>query len=146
MRARVDPGTPDDTNWSFQFRNEEFYARSRKSRDCAEACCSTSHKKSRRLTQRLRKKTIYGWKLVRLLSVGLVFLLSLMSAPAVGTDGQSAANTHQSKDNSQDASFGELLEFLGQWETDDGNWVDPTDLDWLMMPEQESKDDEKKKP
>jgi hypothetical protein len=84
--------------------------------------------------------------LVRLFSVGLVFLLSLMSAPAVGTDGQSPANTQQSKDNSQDTSFRELLEFLGQWETDDGKWVDPTDLDWLMMPEQESKDDEKKKP
>lgn len=84
--------------------------------------------------------------LVKFFASALVFLLSLMSAPAVGTDGQSPANTQQSKDNSQDASFVELLEFLGQWETDDGKWVDPTDLDWLLTPEQESKDDEKKKP
>ena len=84
--------------------------------------------------------------LVKFFSVVLVFLLTFVPAPVVGTDGQSLANTQQSKDNSQDASFGELLEFLGQWETDDGKWVDPTDLDWLLMPEQESKDDEKKKP
>ena len=84
--------------------------------------------------------------LVKFFAVALVFLLTFIPAPVVGTDGQSPANTQQSKDNSQDASFVELLEFLGQWETDDGKWVDPTELDWLMMPEQESKDDEKKKP
>ena len=84
--------------------------------------------------------------LVKLFSIALVFLLTCVPTTAVGTHRQSPANTQQSKDNSQDASFCELLEFLGQWETDDGKWVDPTDLDWLIMPEQESKDDEKKKP
>ena len=73
---------------SFQFTNEEFYARSRtipqdsgigqpsgcpqgrgawmsrvKSRDCAEAYLGTSHKQSRRLTPRFRKRAICGWKL-----------------------------------------------------------------------------------
>ena len=84
--------------------------------------------------------------LVRLLALVMFFCLSFTPAPVVGADGQSPVNTQQSKDNSREVSFGELLEFLGQWETDDGKWVDPTDLDWLMMPEQESKDDEKKKP
>ena len=84
--------------------------------------------------------------LVRILFLVLVFLLTFRPVPMVGADGQSPANTQQSYDNSHDVSFGELLEFLGQWETDDGKWVDPTELDWLMMPEQESKDDEKKKP
>jgi hypothetical protein len=50
------------TSGSFQFRNEQFFARSRKSRDCAEAYRGTSHKRSRRLTPRLRKRAIYGWK------------------------------------------------------------------------------------
>lgn len=84
--------------------------------------------------------------LVKFFPLALVFLLTFVPTTAVGADGQSPANTQQSKDNSQDVSFGELLEFLGQWETDDGKWVDPTELDWLMKPEQESKDDEKKKP
>ena len=50
----------------FQFRNDDFLPRSRKSRGCAEAYASTSHKEPRRLTQILVKKTIYGWKLNRL--------------------------------------------------------------------------------
>ena len=84
--------------------------------------------------------------LVRLFAVAIVFLLSCIPATVVGQDEQSPAGSQHSKDKSQDSSFRELLEFLGQWETDDGKWVDPTDLDWLLTPEQESKDDEKKKP
>ena len=71
---------------SFQSINENFCARSRKlgthpedgeseqsedkSRDYAEAYCSTPHKESRRLTQRLCKKAIYGWKLDKYHEVG----------------------------------------------------------------------------
>jgi hypothetical protein len=33
----VHPETPEDASWSFQFVNEQFAARSRKSRDYAEA-------------------------------------------------------------------------------------------------------------
>ena len=82
--------------------------------------------------------------LVRLFAVAIVFLLSSFPATVVGQDGQSAASSQHSNDNSHDLSFRELLEFLGQWETDDGKWVDPTDLDWLLTPEQESKNDQKK--
>jgi hypothetical protein len=158
-------GTPDDTNWSFQCINEEFSssrsgtqshplrlgfpvsARSRKSRDCGEAYCSASHKKSRRLISlRRRKGTIYGWKLVRLLVIVMVLLLSFVVPPAVGKERQLSAGSQQAADNIQEPSFLELLEFLAQWETNDGRWVDPTDLDWLLTPEQESKDDEKKRP
>ena len=84
--------------------------------------------------------------LVKFFPFVFAFWLTFMPAPVVGADGQLPANMQQSKDISQDDSFFELLEFLGQWETDDGTWVDPTDLDWLMTPAQESKDDEKKKP
>lgn len=82
--------------------------------------------------------------LVRLLGVAIVFLLSSLPATVVGQGGQSAAGSQHSNGNTQDSSFRELLEFLGQWETDDGKWVDPTDLDWLLTPEQESKNDQKK--
>lgn len=82
--------------------------------------------------------------LVRLLAVAIVFLLSSLPATAVGQGGHSAAGSQHSNGNTQDSSFRELLEFLGQWETDDGKWVDPTDLDWLLTPEQESKNDQKK--
>lgn len=84
--------------------------------------------------------------LVRLFAVAIVFLLSSLPVTVVGQTGQSATGSQHSKDISQDSSFRELLEFLGQWETDDGKWVDPTDLEWLLTPEQESKNDQKKNP
>jgi hypothetical protein len=84
--------------------------------------------------------------LVRLLAVAIVFLLSSLPATAVGQNGQSPAGSQPSNNKSQDSSFRELLEFLGQWETADGKWVDPTDLDWLLTPEQESENDQKKNP
>ena len=76
----------------------------------------------------------------------MVLLLSFVVTPVVGKDSQSSAASQQAADNIQEPSFLELLEFLAQWETNDGRWVDPTDLDWLLTPEQESKDDEKKRP
>ena len=42
------------------------------------------------------------------------------------------------------ASFQELLEYLGQWETDEGSWIDPSDLDWLLQSDQETGNDEEK--
>ena len=84
--------------------------------------------------------------LVRLFAIAIVFLLSFIPATVMGDDGQSPAGSSQWEDSSQDSSFRELLEFLGQWETDDGKWVDPTDLDWLLTPEEESKDEQKKNP
>lgn len=82
--------------------------------------------------------------LVRLIAVAIAFLLSSLPTTVVGQGGQSATGSQHSKDISQYSSFRELLEFLGQWETDDGKWVDPTDLEWLLTPEQESKNDQKK--
>ena len=84
--------------------------------------------------------------LVRLFAIAIVFLLSFIPVTVMGDDGQSPVGSQQSKDNSQDSSFRELLEFLGQWETGDGKWIDPTDLDWLLTPEQESNDEQKKNP
>ncbi|MCG6946858.1 MAG: hypothetical protein LJE87_16110 [Deltaproteobacteria bacterium] len=84
--------------------------------------------------------------LVRFIAVMIVFLLSSLPATVVGQNGQSPAGSQHSNNKSQDSSFRELLEFLGQWETDDGKWVDPTDLDWLLTPEQESENDQKKNP
>jgi hypothetical protein len=84
--------------------------------------------------------------LVRYLVLAVVLLLSFTAAKVMGDEGQSPTGSQQSSVNSQDSSFGELLEFLGQWETGDGKWVDPTDLDWLLTPEEESKDEQEKNP
>ena len=54
----------------FQFRNENYCARSRKSKNCAEAYWSMPHKRFWRLTQRLRNKAISGWKPVNFRLLG----------------------------------------------------------------------------
>ena len=51
---------------------------------------------------------------------------------------------HRSVHEAPAASFQEMLEFLGHWETDQGSWIDPSDLDWLLEPEQEFENEEGK--
>ena len=38
----------------------------------------------------------------------------------------------------------ELLEFLGEWQTDDGEWIDPAGLEHLDLPTEEENHDESK--
>ena len=38
----------------------------------------------------------------------------------------------------------EFLEFLADWSDDDGEWLDPVDLEKMNLPEQEYKEDDKK--
>ena len=75
----------------------------------------------------------------------ILFMMSV-SAWADGKDTEGPSGSHSGHKKVQDPSFQELLEFLGQWETDRGNWIDPSDLDWLITPDQESTRDEKNKP
>jgi len=40
----------------------------------------------------------------------------------------------------------ELLEFLADWETSQGSWIDPTELDQWTVPEKEKKNENDKTP
>jgi len=59
---------------SFQSGNEDFWPISRKSSVYAEATCRSPHKQTCRLTPRLAKKTISGWKLNSFLGYHTIFL------------------------------------------------------------------------
>ncbi len=41
-----------------------------------------------------------------------------------------------------DAATLEFLEFLGEWETEDGEWVDPEELDQIETIDQEQEENE----
>ena len=84
--------------------------------------------------------------LAKFVAIAIILLLSFIPATAAGKDKETVDNSQHSGGKSENSSFRELLEFLGEWETDGGSWVDPTDIDWLMMPEQESGEDEKQIP
>jgi len=38
----------------------------------------------------------------------------------------------------------EFLEFLGDWETDDGEWIDPEELEHIAIVDQEYDDEQQK--
>jgi hypothetical protein len=40
----------------------------------------------------------------------------------------------------------EMLEFLADWETSEGRWIDPTELDQWTVPDKEEENDKDKNP
>jgi hypothetical protein len=82
---------------------------------------------------------------VKTIAIGIICLMVI--TPAGAADKKEAPSTGTpNPDQAVDPSFQELLEFLGQWETDDGNWIDPTDIEWLIPPDQEPKKNESNQP
>ena len=82
---------------------------------------------------------------VKTIAIGIICIMVI--APAGATEKKGAATTGTpNQEQTVDPSFQELLEFLGQWETDDGNWIDPTDIEWLIPPDQEPKKNESNQP
>ena len=62
--------------------------------------------------------------------LGMILLIGLNASKVQGTD--------------QEQPSMELLEFLGSWETEGGEWIDPTELDETTLPAEEKKDEEGK--
>jgi len=63
-------------------------------------------------------------------------LLTCLSAVSVSADEQKEDETLPSL---------ELLVFLGEWETGNGEWQDPLELERMDLPEQEREKDDTKK-
>ena len=70
----------------------------------------------------------------------LMIWIVLFSAVPVWCDENDSAHEETVQEDSRGPSL-ELLEFLGSWETDDGEWIDPSELDDQPVPEQEPADD-----
>lgn len=62
-----------------------------------------------------------------------VLLLGLLSSPVAA---QEPGQVRESIDNAEMPSL-EFLEFLGDWETDDGEWIDPEELEQIAITDQE---------
>ncbi len=86
----------------------------------------------------LRTKTMPG----KVMAVGLVLFLAVGASRSFGDDRQPPAQPSAPAPDEKELPSLELLEFLGDWEARDGQWVDPTELDELMQPVQEEVDDE----
>lgn len=64
----------------------------------------------------------------------LMVMFFLMSMAAVAVQGAE-----------QDSPSLELLEFLGEWETENGRWVDPTEFKDVVLPDEEQEDEEQER-
>jgi hypothetical protein len=66
----------------------------------------------------------------------------LAASPAVvqSQDPQPNQVTVEADDDMSMPSM-ELLEFLGEWETEDGDWIDPVLLDEIPLPDREYSDE-----
>lgn len=67
-----------------------------------------------------------------------ILLLGWLSPPVFAQEPE-PAGTEESEMPSL-----ELLEFLGDWETDDGEWIDPEELEQIALSDQEQKNNEDK--
>ncbi|MEE8259450.1 MAG: hypothetical protein V3R14_00475 [Nitrospinaceae bacterium] len=73
-----------------------------------------------------------------------VLLLGLLNSPALAQEPQQVRESAP-KENTEMPSL-ELLEFLGDWETEDGEWIDPEELEQIAITDQEQEvEDEKQK-
>jgi hypothetical protein len=73
--------------------------------------------------------------------IWVLALLILIGWSAVGLSQDQQHSTTVVYDDDASMPSMELLEFLGEWETEDGEWLDPILLDEMMSPERESSDE-----
>ena len=66
------------------------------------------------------------------LAMVICLLMAFFVAKGYGDDQPPHGDGHQRNQEERDSSFQEVLEFLGQWETADGEWVDPSSLEWFI--------------
>ena len=67
---------------------------------------------------------------------GTLLLLGLLNAPVF------AQEPGQAREKSEDTEMPslEFLEFLGDWETEDGEWIDPEELEQIALTDQEQEE------
>ena len=79
---------------------------------------------------------------VKLYFMGTVFMLTILSTPALAQQAESAQTSKRQQETGPENPSLEFLEFLGEWETEDGRWIDPEELDQMSLPDTEKKNEE----
>jgi hypothetical protein len=78
---------------------------------------------------------------VRLYLMGTIFILTTLSAPGLAQQNE-REQTNTPKQETPEIPSLEFLEFLGEWETEDGKWIDPEELDQMSLPDTKKKNEE----
>ena len=75
-----------------------------------------------------------------LIAVTLIVIMG--QAVEMAADPEGLSRLDNLPDNGQQLPSDDMLEYLGQWETEKGRRVDPGDLEWLLQPGDSQNDDE----
>jgi hypothetical protein len=78
----------------------------------------------------------------RLYLVGAIFILATLSVPGMAQQTKSEQTNKRQEEKGREIPSLEFLEFLGEWETEDGRWIDPEELDKMPLPDTEKKNEE----
>ncbi len=71
-----------------------------------------------------------------------VLLLGLLSSPALAQEAAIGKTADPSAEVDTETPSMELLEFLGDWETADGEWIDPEEMEQIDLQDREQTNDE----
>ncbi len=71
---------------------------------------------------------------------GVVFILTI--SVSTGQAQQPEPGKKIQRQQEQEIPSLEFLEFLGEWETEDGKWIDPEALEQMSLPDPEQEKDE----
>lgn len=84
------------------------------------------------------RRIILTW--VKPIIVGIFSLLLFMVAPVMGQEPEEKDDPKSISPEEEPPSL-EFLEFLGEFETEDGSWTGPVELEELILDDPEQKDD-----
>ncbi len=79
---------------------------------------------------------------VRFYFVGTIFMLTILSAPGLAQQKEAEQTNTPIEETGREIPTLEFLEFLGEWETEDGRWIDPEELDEMPLPDTKKKNEE----
>jgi len=79
---------------------------------------------------------------VRCYCIGMLLILTVSVATGQAQQAEPGKTTNSKPEKKEKILTLEFLEFLGEWETEDGRWIDPEELEQMSLPDPEPKKDE----
>jgi len=76
----------------------------------------------------------------------MIILCGLLSSPAMAQETAIGKTGDPPAEVDTETPSMDLLEFLGDWETNDGEWIDPEEMEQIELQEPEHANDEAPQP
>jgi hypothetical protein len=74
--------------------------------------------------------------------IAMVFVLTALISTGQAQQPETGKSIKRQLEQEQEIPSLEFLEFLGEWEAEDGRWIDPEELEQMSLPDTEPEKDE----